>query len=172
MDSSRRVFINRSLLAAGGAMAAQLACNSSPNGEATAVHTTEHTGFAPAYLQLGRDPSKAADARIFYVARCDDGSLYSNTMNYDPTDRVRDDGRMRRSQRWEDLRLEDGTILEETQVTDLRFNDTSVTGTVRIEGAKNPPNGRPIPCTTGPMRVSLQRCTTPMPPSPSWSTGR
>ena len=155
--------VSRGLTIAGVAAAAALALPATASAQAPGgVYVgTSTTPFAPqpsspAFIRLGSDPTKPADARVFYMMRCEDGTFASNVFIYDNTDTIRD-GRLRKVQRFDPVKQPDGWTLQETSTTRLTFTRTTVRGTFRMDGVKTLVSGQKLQCTTGLQRLSLRR---------------
>jgi hypothetical protein len=155
--------VPRGLTLAGVAAAAALALPAAASAQApggvyvgTTTNPRAPQTSSPAFIRLGSDPTKPADARVFYMMRCDDGSFASNVFIYDDTDTIRG-GRLRKVQRFEPVRQPDGTTLQETSTTRLTFTRTSVRGTFRMDGVKTLASGQVLRCSTGVQRLSLRR---------------
>ena len=142
-----------------GALAVPATASALPKGGVYTGTATTPNGVqdrSPAYFRLGADPTKPADARIFYTSTCADDTVLSNFFFYDATDRIVD-GKLRRVQRLDDAKLPDGSTIADTATTRLTFTDTRVTGTFRIQTVKTLPDGQKVDCDTGTMRVALRR---------------
>ena len=111
---------------------------------------------APAYIRLSADPNKPADAGIYYLGKCADGTFAGNIFVYDKTDVIRG-GKLRRSQKFDPIKTADGGSIVETATSRLTFTNSRVTGTFRVTGVKTNPDGSTVNCDTGAQRLSLRR---------------
>jgi hypothetical protein len=155
--------MNKCCLATAALAAAALAfpagASALPAGGVYTGNVTTPNGPQPrsaAFLRLSADPTKPADAGIYYIGRCPDGSVFANVYYYDRTDKI-SRNRLNRVQRFDAEKLPDGSTLQETATTRLTFTDTTVRGTFRVQAVKTLAGGQTLRCDTGTMRVALRR---------------